>query len=188
MVKPKRTSALAGLLAEDKPNTNNPGVRLRSVEDGFKFTLRGSEDVAKKAASALDLTFASDMLSFQGDETKRMTRLGPNEWLIVQNQPPELGDALAGTHHALVDVSERTLSIWLDGQNAKEALAGGCPLDLDEERVTAGFATRTLLGKAEIILECFGDQRFALHTNRSFLEYAWLMLLETGREYGVSAS
>ena len=48
-----------------------------------------------------------------------------------------------------------------------------------------GFASRTLMGKAPIVLECRADDRMIFHVNRSFLDYLWLLLLELARDAGV---
>ena len=100
-------------------------------------------------------------------------RLGPDEWLLVA--PP--GDspdfsALEGRHHSLVDVSHRHAAFAVEGDSAPLILAAGCPLDLHPEVFTAGTATRTLLGKAEIILWRLGEApSYRVECARSFAGY-----------------
>ena len=100
-------------------------------------------------------------------------RLGPDEWLLVA--PP--GDApdfspLEARHHSLVDVSHRYAAFAVEGDNAPLILAAGCPLDLHPGVFTAGSATRTLLGKAEIILWRLGEApSYRVECARSFAAY-----------------
>ena len=85
-------------------------------------------------------------------------RLGPDEWLLSGPEEEaaqiavDVGAALAGLHHSLVDVGHRHVALSRIG-----AARGG----RDQQRlparpvargVPAGAATRTLLGKAEVIL------------------------------------
>ena len=186
MADPRRTSALSGLTAEDHPRAENAGIRVRAIEELSKITLRGSEAVARKVAEVSGSGFAEAINSASRAGDVRMSRLGPDEWLLIGLSPADLEGALKGMHHALVDISERLLAIELEGPAAREVLAGACPMDLFT--VEPGFASRTVMGKAEIVLECLGHDHFLLHTNRSFLEYLWLLVLEIGREHGVRAA
>ena len=188
MADPRRTSALAGLLPGDRPDDAHPGITLRAVEGDIKLTLRGSPEVAQAVATMLGLPVADTMLAGTGDGSRRMLRLGPDEWLLALPSMPDLSSAVEGRHHALVDISERLPAVELSGPASRDVLAGGCPLDLHGEKVAPGFASRTIMGKADIVLECREDGSFVLHTNRSFLEYLWLLLVELGREFGVKAA
>ncbi len=60
----------------------------------------------------------------------------------------------------------------------------GCPLDLSPLACAAGFATRTLLGKAEVILAKTDDlPTFEVECARSFAAYVQDFLLEAAREF-----
>ena len=109
-------------------------------------------------------------------------RLGPDEWLLVapSGDAPDFA-ALEGRHHSLVDVSHRYAAFAVEGAHAALVLAAGCPLDLDAGLFTAGTATRTLLGKAEIVLWRLEDYR--LECARSFAPYVERFLNEAAREY-----
>lgn len=100
-------------------------------------------------------------------------RLGPDEWLLVApaGDSPDFS-ALQGRHHSLVDVSHRYVAFAVDGDSAPLILAAGCPLDLHPDFFTAGSATRTLLGKAEIILWRLGQApSYRVECARSFAGY-----------------
>ena len=100
-------------------------------------------------------------------------RLGPDEWLLVAptGDSPDFS-ALEGRHHSLVDVSHRYATFTVQGERAPLVLAAGCPLDLHPDVFTAGTATRTLLGKAEIILWRLGEApSYRVECARSFAPY-----------------
>ncbi len=100
-------------------------------------------------------------------------RLGPDEWLLVApaGDAPDFS-ALEGRHHSLVDVSHRYAAFAVEGDSAPLILAAGCPLDLHPDVFTAGSATRTLLGKAEIILWRLGEApSYRVECARSFAGY-----------------
>jgi sarcosine oxidase subunit gamma len=100
-------------------------------------------------------------------------RLGPDEWLLVApaGESPDFS-ALEGRHHSLVDVSHRYVAFVVEGESAPLILAAGCPLDLHPHFFTAGSATRTLLGKAEIILWRLGVAlSYRVECARSFAPY-----------------
>jgi sarcosine oxidase, subunit gamma len=100
-------------------------------------------------------------------------RLGPDEWLLVApaGDSPDFS-ALEGRHHSLVDVSHRYVAFAVEADSAPLILAAGCPLDLHPDFFTAGSATRTLLGKAEIILWRLGQApSYRVECARSFAPY-----------------
>ena len=63
-----------------------------------------------------------------------------------------LSAALGTVHHAVVVVSDRMTGIGVAGRRARDVLAAGCPLDLHPAVFAPGTATRTLLGKAAVVL------------------------------------
>ena len=116
-------------------------------------------------------------------------RLGPNEWLIGGPEADgatieaEIEAALAGQVHALTDVSHRNVAIEISGTEAPAILNAGCPLDLSPEAFASGAATRTLLGKAEIVLMRPGEAPvFRVEVWRSFAAYAHGFLVEAARD------
>ena len=110
-------------------------------------------------------------------------RLGPDEWLLVapDGDAPDFG-ALAGRHHSLVDVGHRYAAFAVEGEHAPLVLAAGCPLDLHPAVFTAGSATRTLLGKAEIVLWRLSEApSYRVECARSFAPYVERFLEEAAR-------
>lgn len=108
--------------------------------------------------------------------------LGPDEWLLVTDiAAATLGQALTGHTHALVDVTHRQAALCVQGPFAIMALNAGCPLDLDAAAFPVGACTRTLFGKAEIVLWRAGPDAFHVEAARSFIPYVVALLREASR-------
>ena len=82
-----------------------------------------------------------------------------------------------------VDVSHRSVGIEVSGAHATDILAAFVALDLAEVTFPVGMATRTLFGKAEIIIWRTGAETFRIEVWRSFAPYVWQCLEEAGREF-----
>jgi sarcosine oxidase subunit gamma len=93
-----------------------------------------------------------------------------------------LQQALADRPHSLVDVSHRQLGLAISGAHAATVLAAGCPLDLDRGAFPVGMCTRTVLGKAEIVLWRIAEDGFHLEVWRSFAAYVSGVIAEAARE------
>ncbi|MFZ9487431.1 MAG: sarcosine oxidase subunit gamma, partial [Alphaproteobacteria bacterium] len=117
--------------------------------------------------------------------------LGPDEWLLLAPRAEEdaaedaLRRALDGAPHSLVRVSDRHAALTASGPRAGALLATGCPLDLDDAAFPEGMCTRTLLGKAEIVLWRHRPASFRIEVRRSFAAYAWDFLQEAAREHAI---
>ena len=142
-----------------------------------QFVLRGPADVAKAAGVALGLDLAVPACrSVQRDGLAALW-LGPDEWLLLAraeqqtNIAETLQTALASMPHALVDVSHGDAAFLAEGPAAALTISAGCPLDLRLPAFPAGACTRTLLGKAEIVLWRLAPEEFQIRTPRSFAAY-----------------
>src|SRR5438045_1159430 len=65
--------------------------------------------------------------------------------------------ALARLHHALADVGHARVALSVSGPRAAAVINSACALDLAPGAFPTGAATRTLLGKAEIVLSRWDD-------------------------------
>jgi sarcosine oxidase subunit gamma len=116
-------------------------------------------------------------------------RLGPDEWLLIgpedagESMAAQVESALAGSFFSLVDVSHRHAAFRIASPHARRLLSGGCPLDLDDAAFPSGSATRTLLGKAEIVLiRPQVESAYRIECLRSFGPYVYTFLHELMRE------
>lgn len=96
--------------------------------------------------------------------------LGPDEFLLLANHPL--------TAEGLIDISHRQAGLEISGPHAATALNTGCPLDLHPSVFPTGACTRTLFGKAEIVLWRILPHRFHVETARSLLPYVVGLLRE----------
>jgi heterotetrameric sarcosine oxidase gamma subunit len=119
--------------------------------------------------------------------------LGPDEWLIVA---PEGASDLAtramkaaGEHPAsIVDVSHASRGLEITGPRAAWCLNAFCALDLDLPAFPVGMCSRTLLGKAEVVLWRIAPEVFHLEVARSFVAYVWACLEEARLEFSAVAA
>lgn len=93
--------------------------------------------------------------------------LGPDEWLLLA---PSL-EAVDVPDAAVVDVSHRQVGLVVEGAGAANLLSAGNPLDLHPSAFPPGMCTRTVFGKAEIILWRTDADRFHVEVWRSFAAY-----------------
>lgn len=163
---------------------------IAAVDEQLRWSLRMPAGLAAETGTLAGFRVALDINRCACEGGRLSARLGPDEWLLCA--PPGLasgfmGDAeaaLARGHHSLVDVGHRYAAFTVDGPQAGLLLAAGCPLDLHPEAFTQGCATRTLLGKAEIVLWRLVDAPgYRVECARTFAPYVAAFLREAAREY-----
>lgn len=194
MPEPMRRSPLAALAQPERSVAGPAPVTLEALPFGGKLILRAAADVAASAADSLGFALPA-LLQGTGNGAIEALCLGPDEWLLlvgpaeVEVLAAALRAGLAGHHHAVVDVTDRFTGIAVSGTHAADVLAAGCPLDLHPRIFRPGMVTRTLLGKATVVLRRpdRGD-RFELYVNGSFAPYVWLFLENAGREFGIAVA
>ena len=130
----------------------------------------------------------SRIASGEGAATRSALRLGPDEWMLlvaadeVDERCEAISAALSGVAYSLVDVSHRDVTFAVEGPGADDVVNAGCPLDLSPKAFPVGSATRTLLGKAEIVLARLGADHFTVTTWRSFAPYVQGFLVEATKD------
>jgi sarcosine oxidase subunit gamma len=201
---PARRTALAGRFG---PSPADKSCRLAEAPPATRFSLRGRPGIAKAAAPALGFALPPVGRSATSGDVTALA-LSPDEWLLIapdgyavpvadgyaipvaDGHAASLADALpsalANVPHALVDVSHRNTAITVSGPAAARILNHGCPLDLGLAAFPVGFATRTLLAKAEIVLWRTSEDQFRVEVWRSFSHYAANFLAEARLEYEVT--
>ncbi|MBI3371363.1 MAG: sarcosine oxidase subunit gamma [Betaproteobacteria bacterium] len=166
------------------------GVAITPLGPSARWSLRLPEAAAERLQRVAGFRIAMEINRSTCENDKLATRLGPDEWLLCapQNAAAELERlltaALNGAPHALVDVGHRYAALAIEGRHAPTLLAAGCPLDLHPGTFGAGAATRTLLGKAEIILWRLHDApAYRVECGHSFAPYVYAFLREAAREF-----
>ncbi|MCB4770987.1 sarcosine oxidase subunit gamma [Ancylobacter sp. Lp-2] len=165
-----------------------PAARLSALPPATRLVFRGRESAVGPAGIAFGAELPRQACRFKRSGDRLAAWLGPDEWLLIaEDADPaaliaEIEPAVFGLPHALVDVSSRSLGIALEGPRAAYVLNQGCPLDLSEAAFPVGMVTRTVFGKAEIVLLRETPERFRLDVWRSFAPYVWGLLEEARRE------
>ena len=143
----------------------HPGVTIALAPPMRRWSLRA------KSRQALETHLGLSLPRKIGETSGDICCLGPDEWLWRASDavPRDMG---AGLPISVVDVSERSVGLILDGQAARSVLNAGCPLDL--ERFAVGRTTRTVYEGVEIILHRESETRWTVDVWRSFAEFLWM--------------
>jgi sarcosine oxidase, subunit gamma len=155
-----------------------------------RFIFRGRADAAEAVGGPYGVGLPRQACRAALAGNRAALWLGPDEWLLllpeseVETCAAALSRALAGLPHSLVDISHRHVGLQITGPRAAFVLNAGCPLDLDPAAFPVGMCTRTLLGKAEIVLWRVAAQSFRLEVWPSFAAYILGLLREAQREEG----
>jgi sarcosine oxidase subunit gamma len=151
----------------------------------FSFRGRGAAVGLAGQAFGVDLPVTACRAATSGERAALW--LGPEEWLLLA-PVDKAGEVIAGfaatlgtEPHALVEISHRNTGLEIAGPKAGLLLNTGNPLDLDIAEFPVGMCTRTILGKAEIVLWRQAPERFYLEVWRSFGAYVWKYLEEARR-------
>jgi sarcosine oxidase, subunit gamma len=145
-----------------------PGPMVQLLPASARFSLRGGAEVMRSAGTALGFEFAQQACR-SATSAADITR--------------KLAEVLSGQRHSLVDISHRQLALQIEGAEASALLNVGCPLDLDLSAFPVGMCTRTILGKADVVLWRTGARQFHLEVWRSFADYVVAFLSEAAREF-----
>lgn len=152
-----------------------PGViEIADAGPATRYVYRGA---AAPLATALDGTDVSRMLRAASANGVSALRLGPDEWLVLgapgstAHTRAILAEAQAAGAGSLVEISDRNFAITIAGPRAADVLASACPLDFDVSGFPVDMCTRTLFGKAEVVLWRIAVDRFQLEAGRSFAPY-----------------
>lgn len=162
-------------------------VELSQLPPATRFILQGGSAARAAAGEAFGVSLSETACRTNTREGRAALWLGPDEQLLLG--PPgdrevltaRLESALAGFAHSLVEISQRQVAVQVSGSCASTILNTGCPLDLDPVAFPPGTCTRTLLGKAEIIIWRTGAEAFHLEVWRSFSNYVLAWLREADR-------
>ena len=191
MAEPANAIVRRSALAEtDADRARDGGVVIRLLVPRARFSLRLDPSLLQTAKQVAGFTLDTPINRRMFSGERVAMRLGPDEWLLSGAEGEaariarDVESALAGLHHSLVDVSHRQVALSVAGMRAADVINSGCPLDLAPPAFQVGAATRTLLGKAEVILAKADElPTFEVECARSFAAYLHAFLLEAAREF-----
>jgi sarcosine oxidase subunit gamma len=145
-----------------------PGVSIALGAPLARWSLRGRDP--KTLGKAVGLKIPAKI----GDMAGGALCLGPDEWLLrlPEGSIIPVGESLP---LSVVDISERAVSLILEGPRAIDVLSSGCPRDLSKFAV--GYGSRTIYETVEIVLIREGDHRWSVDVWRSFAPWLQLALV-----------
>ena len=154
-----------------------------------RFAVRADHGAAALIGTAFGVELPTAPLRSAARDGRIALWLGPDEWLLLSEDTDAasitaaVAAALHGRAHSWVDVSHRNAGFVLSGIHAADVLNAGCPLPLDLAAFPVGKCTRTLFGKAEIVLWRTGETEFRIEVWRSFAAYVAGLVAEAAREH-----
>ncbi|TDL86887.1 sarcosine oxidase subunit gamma [Meridianimarinicoccus aquatilis] len=158
-------------------------ARVTVVEPMARFSLRAGQGDVTAISEALDLALPTKI----GQRTKAGATeamcLGPDEWVIIapDSEAVRLESACTAIYdqapHSLTAISDREITVRIDGPRAADLLTLGCPRDLDA--ILPNEGRRTVFDGVTVVLWRDAEQEFRLDVWRSFAPHA-LSLLVTG--------
>ncbi len=162
-----------------------PELGLVTAPPMTRLVLRAREAAIAAAEAQLGFTLPRQACRSAGAAGTHALWLGPDEWLILsatdEGRMDALSSAIGDTPHALVDVSHRQTAMVIAGPRVEAHLATLCALDVSIENFPVSMCTRTLMGKAEVVLWRMSQTAFHLEVWRSFSPYLWDLLELTGQ-------
>jgi len=180
-----RQSILAASIGD-----RNPDLSVTPMGAAARFSLRLPHNQAEKLVKAGGMQLDMPINTCKVAGERMSARLGPDEWLLIGPEADnvslgrEVAGGLAGSFFSLVDIGHRNVAIQIDGPHAAEIINGGCALDLDDAYFPGGTATRTLFGKAEIVLiRPNAKSTYRVECWRSFAPYVYGLLKDVAREF-----
>jgi len=154
---------------------------MRMLPAMSRWILQGGADALAAAGRSWPCGLPVEGCRARSDGDLHALWLGPEEFLLLappDHEPEGLRSALGGMAHSLVDVGHRQVAFEVCGPDSQMLLNAACPLDLHPERFPVGMCTRTVFGKADIVLWRTHPEAFHVEVWRSFLPYCTELLAE----------
>ena len=158
----------------------NGSVQITPAEPAERISLRARANDVAALSKALGVTLPQKPKHSATKGKRSALWLGPDEWLVIDTSGQSPFTDLQGveTLHAATDVSHRNIGIIISGEGAEATINAGCPQDLSLSVFPVGAASRTIFGKAEIVLWRLSETEFRLECWRSFGTYVFGLLSE----------
>ncbi len=160
------------LAADATASLHCPAVEITALPPATRLIIRG--DAAALARIRLSAPEVCRAVTLDG---QWLLWLGPEEFLLLTS-----GGGVPSDDN-IVDVSHRDTALSVSGPYAVWVINAFCALDLNEVAFPTNACTRTVFGKAEIVLWRTATETFRIEVARSFAPYVWACLEEARREF-----
>lgn len=162
----------------------NSADLVRLAEPAIRLNVRADMTAAATIGMAIGVLLGTAPCRAVVVRDRTALWLSPDEWMVLA---PESETALAQQPLAalgsVVDVSHAYVGIEVFGPRAAWCINAFNALDLDLHAFPVGGCTRTLFGKAEIVLWRADVEVFRIEVARSYAPYLLQCLEEAGREF-----
>jgi sarcosine oxidase subunit gamma len=160
------------------------GVSVAPLPPAERISLRAPQDSVAALSKALGVALPSKPKSSAAKASRMVFWLGPDEWMVIDEggKDPLADCAKVKALHSAVGISHRNVAIAVTGPACEATVNSGCPQDLSLAAFPVGTATRTVLGKAEIVLYRSAEDAFRVECWRSFSDYVFTFLSEAARD------
>jgi sarcosine oxidase subunit gamma len=177
----ERRPALAGC------STTAAGAKVEVLPPAERMSLRAPEASVATLSKALGVTLPNKPKTSASRGGRTALWLGPDEWLVIDEagSDPLADCAGIAALHSAVGISHRNIAISVTGAGAAATINAGCPQDLSLDAFPVGAASRTILGKTEIVLLRTAVDAFRVECWRSFSDYVFTFLSEGSRDAAV---
>lgn len=156
-------------------------LEIEEIEGAVRYILRGGDTVIPLISRALDIPLDLPINQATSNDSCSALHIGPDEWLLLlepthtgampEDMAARIRNAAGDLAYALVDVSHRNIGLRFRGSAVIDALASGCPQNLNIEAFPIDKCTRTVYAKVGILLWRRGEHEFLLEILRSFVPY-----------------
>jgi sarcosine oxidase, subunit gamma len=156
------------------------GVALAVLPPAERISLRAPDASVAALSKALGVTLPRKPKTSAAKAGRTALWLGPDEWLVIDElgRDPLADCAEVTVLHSAVGISHRNAAISVTGPAAAATINSGCPQDLSLGAFPVGAASRTILGKVEIVLLRTATDAFRVECWRSFSDYVFTFLSE----------
>lgn len=156
------------------------GVTLAVLQPAQRISLRAPDASVAALSKALGVALPRKPKTSAAKAGRTALWLGPDEWLVIDEvgKDPLADCAEVTVLHSAVGISHRNVAISVTGPAAAATINSGCPQDLSLDVFPVGAASRTILGKAEIVLLRTAADAFRVECWRSFSDYVFTFLSE----------
>lgn len=180
----KSPKAIAERVSRNQAKVSvTPFVSIMPKAAMSRVNLRAPEASQAALTKALGITLPKKPKQSTEKKGRHALWLGPDEWLILDETGADLM-ALADkakAFHSATDISHRNVAFDVQGAHAVDCLGSGCPQDLRLQSFPVGACSRTICGKAEVVLYRLTEDHFHVEVWQSFAEYLFDLLDESAR-------
>jgi sarcosine oxidase subunit gamma len=161
----------------------NGSVTIEAASTASRISLRANPRGAKSFGKSHGINLPTIPGTSMISEQLAALWIGPDEWLVIDEKRSveALLPKRESKEFCAVDVSHRNTAFLVSGPRATDTLNAACPRNLSLTSFPVGTASRTIFGKAEIVLLRTGNAAFRVECWRSFAPYVWELLLDAAR-------